>query len=103
MWWRATSLMTEDLKKSSKARLPKGFHRGRNQIQSFQPGRGNTPEDDELCQVKKTLISYKDVTLPDKLYGGRNTKPCIVSDDKEFFQRKIMKELNVGPLEFDIA
>ncbi|XP_066927747.1 uncharacterized protein [Clytia hemisphaerica] len=104
MWWRATSLMTENLKKSSKAKLPKGFYRGRNPMQSFQLGRGNTPEDDELChQINRTLISYKDVSLPDKLYGGRNTKPCIVTDDKEFLQRKIMEELNVGPLEFDIA
>ncbi|XP_066919811.1 interaptin-like [Clytia hemisphaerica] len=107
MWWRATSLMTEDLKKSSKARLRKEFYRGGNKIQGSQSGRGNTPsqnsDTDELCQINRTLISYKDVSLPDKLYGGRNTQPCIVTDDKELLQKKIMKELNVGPLEFDIA
>eukprot|EP00111_Clytia_hemisphaerica_P000041 TCONS_00000106-protein len=107
MWWRATSLMTEDLKKSSKARLPKGFYHGENQIQGFQSGCGNTLSrnlnDDELCQTNRTLISYKNVTLPDKLYGGRNKQPCIVTDDKEFLQRKIMKELNVGSLDFSIA
>ncbi|XP_066919739.1 girdin-like [Clytia hemisphaerica] len=103
MWWCATSLMAEDLKKSSKTRLPKGFYRGGNQIKSFQSGLESTPEDDELCQVNRTLISYKDVSLTDKLYGGRNTKPYIVTDDKESLQRKILKELNVSPLEFGIA
>uniref|UniRef100_A0A7M5WZ94 Uncharacterized protein n=1 Tax=Clytia hemisphaerica TaxID=252671 RepID=A0A7M5WZ94_9CNID len=104
MWWRATSLMTEDLKKSSKARLSKGFYCGEIQMQSFQSdSRVNTPEDEQLCQINRTLISYKDVSLPEKLYGGRNTKPRIATDDKESLQRKIMKELNVGPLEFGIA
>ncbi|XP_066920637.1 interaptin-like [Clytia hemisphaerica] len=103
MWWRATSLMTEDLKRSSKVRLSKGFYRGENQIKSYESGCGNTPKDDELCQIHRTLISYKDVTLPDKIYGGRNKQSYIVTDDNKSLQRKIMKELNVGPLEFSIA
>ncbi|XP_066911829.1 interaptin-like [Clytia hemisphaerica] len=107
MWWRATSLMTEDVKKPSEARLPKGFYRGGNPIQGSQSGRGNKPsrnsEAGELCETDRTLISYKDVTLPDKLYGGRNRQSCIVTDDKELLRRKIIKELNAGPLEFGIA
>ena len=69
MWWRANSLMADDLKKSSKARLPKEFYGG---IQTSNYSA--VPEN--LCQA---LINYREVCLPDRLYGGRSTQPDVVT------------------------
>ena len=72
MWWRANSLMADELKKSSKARLPKEFYGG-NQTSNFSPVHEN------LCYHHRALISYREVCLPDRLYGGRSTQPDVVT------------------------
>ena len=92
MWWRANSLMTDDLKKSSKAKLSKEFY-VKSQTQNHKACTENLSnknlKNSELCELNRALISYKDVCLPDRIHGGRSTQPNVVPDNNELLQKQV--------------
>ena len=87
--WRAKSLMADDLKKSLSARLPKRFYGGEQSENIEAASRYQNSKYAEMCQLNKSLISYKDVSLPDRIYGGRNTAPEVFVENNEPLHIKV--------------
>ena len=89
MWWRANTLMAEELKRSSKTKLPKEFY-GKSQTQNHKACLENSSNrNSELRHFNRALTSYKEVCLPDRIHGGRSTQPNVVPDNNELLQKQV--------------
>eukprot|EP00111_Clytia_hemisphaerica_P021038 TCONS_00062031-protein len=101
--FRVKTMMADDLKKSSRARLPKYFyHKDEHQGMDSSEGYRNNKYE-ELMKLNRSLIVYRDIALPDTIYGGRNVLPEVSVGTNELLQNKILKEANVDALEVEVA
>ena len=82
-------MVADDLKKSSRARLPKQFYREEQAQDTGVSKQNYTTKYEELLKLNRSLITYKDISLPDTIYGGRNSLPQSCIGANELLQEKV--------------